>query len=76
MRVNTLLKRDEIEGFESYVAPVSKRSEDIGSVERFGFGIPDEPKKPKAKPEVEEEKKDDRPAPPGGRTKKRYRRAL
>lgn len=79
MRVERLLVRAEIEGFESFARPAASESDDashgIGCVQRFGHeygstGIGDAPKPPPPPAEPPP------PPPPGKRPPKRYRRAL
>jgi ATP-dependent RNA helicase DeaD len=67
--INRLLKRDEIDGFNTVGGAATTSRRPAGSTDKASDGVNEEPTAP-------EEPKPPRPTPPGRRAPKRHRRAL
>jgi ATP-dependent RNA helicase DeaD len=67
--INRLLKRDEIDGFNTVGGAAATSRRPAGSTDKASDGVNEEPTAP-------EEPKPPRPTPPGRRAPKRHRRAL
>ena len=80
MRVDRLLDRAEIDGFETFARPESTKEVEgvlgIGSVQRFGHEHANQPVETDPEPTRQTRSEPPPPPPPGKRPRKRHRRAL